>query len=69
MAMNSESDKPLIQNHDQYEKWGFQYLIVCVILTACFFILIHAVAYFTAPTHAALRGTETFERATMPLLP
>ena len=74
MATNNESDGPLIQNHDQTEKWGFQYLILCVILTACFFILIQAVVYFTAPTDAAPRGTETFETAkpankAMPVLP
>ena len=68
MATNNESDGPLIQNHDRYEKWGVQYLILCVVLTAVFFILI-AVVYFTAPTDAALRGTEMFETATMPLLP
>ena len=74
MAANNENDGPLIQNHDQYEKWGVQYLVLCVILTALLFMLIHAVVYFTAPTDAAPRGTETFETArpvnkTMPVLP
>lgn len=74
MATNNESDGPPIQNNDQYEKWGLQYLILSVILTAVLFILIHAVVYFTAPTGAAPRGTETFETAkpavkAMPVLP
>ena len=74
MATNNESAGPLIQNHDQQEKRSFQFLALCVILTAMLFILINAVVYCTAPTDAAPRGTETFETSTpadkaMPVLP
>ena len=74
MATNSESDRPLIQNHDQHEKRGFQFLALCVILTAMIFILINAVVYFTDQTGATPRDTETSKTAkpahkAMPVLP
>ena len=74
MATNNESVGTLIQNHDQQEKWALQFLSLCVIITAMLFILINAVAYFTASTDAAPRGTETFETSkpadkAMPILP
>jgi hypothetical protein len=74
MATNNESDGPLIQKHDRYERWGLQFLAFCLILTAMLFILIDAVVYFTAPTGKAPSSTEAFETAkpankAMPVLP
>jgi hypothetical protein len=60
MATNNESVGPLIQNHEQDEKRSVQFLALCIILTAMLFILIDAVAYFTASTDTAPRGTKTF---------
>ena len=74
MATNNESVGSRIQNHDQHEKRSYQFIALCVILTAMLFIMINAVIYFTAPTDLAPRGTETFETSTpahkaMPVLP
>ena len=74
MTTDNESDRPPVQNSDQYEKRGLQFLALCLILTAMLFILIDAVVYFTAPTGKAPSSTEAFETAkpankAMPVLP
>ena len=74
MTTDNESDRPPVQNSDQYEKRGLQFLALCLILTAMLFILIDAIVYFTAPTGATPRGRETSETAkpvdkAMPVLP
>lgn len=74
MTANNESDRPVTQNSNHYERWSLQFLAFCLILTAMLFILIDAVVYFTAPTGKALGSAETFEPAkpankAMPVLP
>jgi hypothetical protein len=74
MTTDNESDRPLVQNSDQYEKRGLQFLALCLIVTAMLFILIDAIVYFNDPTGATPRRRETSETAkpvdkAMPVLP
>lgn len=54
MATNNKRSGLLIQKDQLKQKWAFQFLIVCVLLAALIFGLMHAVMYFSSPARAQL---------------
>ena len=54
MATNNKRSGLLIQKDQLKQKWALQFLIVCVLLAALIFGLMHAVLYFSSPTRAQL---------------
>ena len=56
MTKSIERPSRLTRNDDQRErKSDFEFIILCMVLTAVIFGLIHAVIYFTDPTGTAAR--------------
>lgn len=52
MGTNTEISSQVLKGYAQEES-AFRFLIVCLVLAAFIFILLHLLAYFAAPTHSA----------------
>ena len=52
MGTNTEISSQVLKGYAQ-EELAFRFLLVCLVLAAFIFILLHVLAYFAAPTHSA----------------